>query len=358
MDGEGPPVFTDVSTVTDEPQPMSPTTAAAGPALLPDAALPAVTLLPVVPKDLGRYEAADRHVKAYNYTVGPLLFCDPLYPINRDRRGQWERHIHPEGNPYFYHGDQQVVTLCDIIDDGVNDCVKAVVAEVGRRMRVHRPQDSITRDLPSSRPDVEVQINQWHYGIPEWELCINVVDAKKGECRYYIADWSKRCVFWLEDDADSDSNPGVLDLDKLKLKPKSSWDHLRTMFEGHFWKHAEFFSCHRNLPPGSLDELKAWCLWATIDRLTCYDSTVSSTVEDLQIFMQLFDHKWDHPLARGSLHAAVARLWNTRISVDRQHNLHGEHSARLSRHQSRFSQAYHHYTLHWTLHLISKKFLF
>ncbi|KZV80238.1 hypothetical protein EXIGLDRAFT_845731 [Exidia glandulosa HHB12029] len=364
--------------LTDEPLTMSPTTDEITTPPVADAPLRTVKLVPVVPKDLGRYDAADKRVECYNFNLYPLLFCDPLEDLTRTRRRHWDRHVHPEGNPYYYHTGHQVVTFNDIVeDDDANDVLKAAVLEIKQRMRIHRPLDTIVAQHASEHPDLTLQLDEWHYGFRELELCINVVNTKTGECSYYIVDWNRRCLCWLEEDPDTlkDDDPAKLSLKKLELDAAASWDHVRTMLEWQFWKHVEFFPAHRDLPPGSMEELRGWCRWSIIDRITASDSTTSCTTEDLQAFLSLFNQRdgmlrpatileaslrriIDHPSAQIAMNAAAARIWNIGVFLDRKQNLYGEHTARLSRAQSRFMEAFHYSPRSRILKIISWTFLF
>lgn len=166
----------------------------------------------------------------------------------------WDEYIHPEGNIYFHNTKLQVVTSCDIIDDDVNDCIRLAVDELERRMRTHMPAHDLQRQLAASSPDVQVLEDVWHRGMPEWELCLDVYPATQ-ECRYYIADWSKRIMFWLEEDPETAAVPFTTK--SLKLSSYGSYNQLRErwrfrthnsennssllgiVFECQFWKHVE-----------------------------------------------------------------------------------------------------------------------
>ncbi|KZV94436.1 hypothetical protein EXIGLDRAFT_748612 [Exidia glandulosa HHB12029] len=346
---------------TDEPLTMSPTTDEITTPPAADAPLRTVKLVPVVPKDLGRYDAADQQVPVYNFNLYPLLFCDPLEDITPTLRRHWDRHVHPEGNPYYYHKGHQVVTFNNIVeDDDAHDVLKAAVVEIKQRMRIHRPLDTIVAKLPNERPDITLQLDEWHYGIPELELCVNVIDAKTGKCSYYIVDWNRRCLCWLEEDPDTleDDDPAKLSLKKLELDPAASWDHVRTGLEWQFWKHVEFFPAHRDLPPGSMEELRGWCRWSLIDRITAYDSTTFCSAEDLQTFLGLLNQRDDHPSTQVAMNALAAKIWNIAVFFDRRQNLYGEHTARLSRAQSRFMEPMRYQTCSPILKIISSTFLF
>lgn len=299
-----------------------------------------VKLVPVLPRAMDRYNFADEYVETLKHNMYPVLFCNPLELWTLDRRMNWDRHVHREGMPYYNHKAKQVVTFCDIVDDDVNECVKAATEEIKKRMRLHIAPELVERDFPTQRPDVKIQWDAWHYGVPEWELCIKVNVATK-ECQYYIADWNKRCIFWLEECPENlaPEDPSLLNTAKLGILAPASYNHMRSTLEGQFWKHVEFFPEHRDLPQGSFEELKSWFLWGITDRKTSLDSTIGYEAKDMELFLQMLtSQKWDDLQSKGYLTTVVARHW-AEIWNDRSHNMFGEHTARLSRDQSRYFQS-------------------
>ncbi|KZV89129.1 hypothetical protein EXIGLDRAFT_838689 [Exidia glandulosa HHB12029] len=294
---------------------------------LPDTvAVDVVTLVPIAPSGLSRYTRGDGHVDTYVLNIWPLMYSHPSEPLDRTRRIGWDRHVHPEGNPYYYNHTLQIVTSCDIIDDDVNACVKAAVAELKTRILVHlMPQDSKLHDVAG----------EWHCGNQEWELALEIC-PRTHQCRYYIADWKKRSIFWVEEDPNTAVRP--LSTASLDLGHWPSYDMLCSVMQHQFWKHVEYFPDHRALPDGALDDLKAILLYSISDRMTSVDSTISTPTRDMHKFLKMLtSNQWNTSAGNGPVASAVARQWYN-IFTDRTHNLHGEHNARLSRDQSRFHE--------------------
>lgn len=151
-----------------------------------------------------------------------------IYP---NGRVHWDRYVHPEGNPYYYHEEKHMLTVCDTYDDDVHNCLRAVEIELKKRMRELLPLERVESEFPETLPDIAIQSDEWHYGIPYWEVCVTV-DTDSNECSYYIADWKNRCLFWVEDDPDSlpKDDPHILDNRKLKIPTPVSWEHTRIVY--------------------------------------------------------------------------------------------------------------------------------
>ncbi|KZV80236.1 hypothetical protein EXIGLDRAFT_430100 [Exidia glandulosa HHB12029] len=307
-----------------------------------------VALVPVVPRDLARYTRGDQHVDTHVFHIWPLMYSDPTEPLDRTRRMGWDRHVHPEGNPYYHNQRLQIVTSCDIVDDEVNDCVKTAVAELTTRMRCYLQPKGV-------QSDIELLDDEWHYGKEEWELSLEI-SVKDAQCRYYIADWKTRTIFWVEEDPDKAAQP--LSTASLNIDHWPSYNVLRSVLEHQFWKHVEYFPGHRALPAGTLDDLKAVLLYGISDRMTSVDSTISTTGRDMHKFLKMLtSNQWDTSAGNGAVVSAIARQWYN-IFTDRTHNLHGEHSARLSRDQSRFYEPLERAPLGFTVRTLSCVLLF
>ncbi|KZV94444.1 hypothetical protein EXIGLDRAFT_767090 [Exidia glandulosa HHB12029] len=299
-----------------------------------------ISPLPVAPCKLARYERADNQydsalcaqarrltpphdafsVPVADHPIKPMMFCKPSEDQPDYSSQLWKRFIHPEGQVYYHSDDLQLVTDADATREDVHQAIMGTCKELRRQMN---------QILAHQRPDSETEELLWHHHHENWELCVEVVfdtDNLITGISYYIADWNRRCVMWLEEGLSGKA---------VGLEHHACDEHLRQDLEGQFWKHVEYFSAHRPLPDGAYEELKGILVYAGTDRMTSTDSTASFNATDIRSFLQLLQVECGDGPGQRYFTATVARHWHEACD-NRVHHLYGLPGARLCRSQSRY----------------------
>ncbi|EJD45591.1 hypothetical protein AURDEDRAFT_165449 [Auricularia subglabra TFB-10046 SS5] len=178
----------------------------------------------------------------------------------------------------------------------------------------------------SSGTPVSLDESIWHYGIAEWELGLEF-SSDDNVCLYYIASWSRRCVWW----------PEPLDSAKVVAEGMACDEQLYCTLQGSFWNHVEYFPHHRSLPPDAVDQLERILTFFAHDLLTSKESTMSYTRGEIGTALQLIRDLKVNLHAKGELAAIVGRQL-AEIYEERAYNLHGTSLARMNRFQSRYTE--------------------
>ncbi|GJE94796.1 hypothetical protein PsYK624_109700 [Phanerochaete sordida] len=212
---------------------------------------------------------------------------------NSGMHGGWDRHIAPEGKPYFQAVHRPVVTM-DAPDDDIEEAADSLLA----RLEAH--------DVPADTEIVLVKYTETDTG-----------DAVMG---YHLASMSARTVFWLDE---VPSNLATQD-----VRAAVSETHLGLAVTAQFWSHVENFPNHRGIPEDAIRELRDACAHGQFDRVTSSTSTFSLTPEYLAPLWRCMDSlKADE--ANGYLNMIAARLLHT-LYDDRFKHFYGEPGVRLA----------------------------
>ncbi|KZT69941.1 hypothetical protein DAEQUDRAFT_709260 [Daedalea quercina L-15889] len=212
----------------------------------------------------------------------------------------WCAYTHPEGQHYFSHdSNPRVITEANLYSLATQEVVALWIEEFQRQC--------IERNI-TVLDDAEFYLEP---------------DEESNSCRYYVADYANRVIFWLEEVA----------TDLLGLPATVTDSHLRIALEEHYWTHVEYFSMHRcrqvNL---SLEGLKTILLHARVDQLTSATSTFPYGANECSEFLNVVKTAQECT-PDGNIVASIARLWN--IVLHHRFTIHhGEQFARLSRDQS------------------------
>ncbi|EJD45597.1 hypothetical protein AURDEDRAFT_114140 [Auricularia subglabra TFB-10046 SS5] len=299
-----------------------------------------VDLVPVTPRMSTRYTAQDKFVHQVNHFISPLLFCDPTLPypgMSGSPPDGWGKYTHPEGAVYYVNYEHHIVTGSDIFNADVMSAIDEARKEIHRRMAAALPEEYIVPHMNEHYKDVVPSSAHWHWGLPEYELFLEVdaesLEEGKVQLKYYCADWERCCIFWLEKDPFEDPPPpNRLSALSLKIDAPASYDQLRLTLQSEFWKNIEYFPGHRDLSPFWLPHLKGILKHAALDRMTSVASTVSTPLAELEGSLNRFPEADD---GRDYTNVFVGRHLS-QIFFERSFNLYGTPYARMDRTQSRY----------------------
>ncbi|EUC57441.1 hypothetical protein RSOL_222110 [Rhizoctonia solani AG-3 Rhs1AP] len=157
--------------------------------------------------------------------------------------------IHPEGLPYFHQ--DKLVTSDNLDDPHVKELVASAVALVCCMLRHMK---DIQEDF------------KFH---DEVELCVELKSTDyPPKFNYYIADHAKQTIFW----ADS-REPESIQEAKGVIRDK--------ILREEYWKHVEYYPCHREVPKACLEELKNLMAAYATDAATSEGSTSPMSAKDI-----------------------------------------------------------------------------
>ncbi|KZT22150.1 hypothetical protein NEOLEDRAFT_1181199 [Neolentinus lepideus HHB14362 ss-1] len=266
-----------------------------------------LTLVPISPNEVKRYETKQLIPKRPSGTSVYIPALTRNWP-RLEECGDWTQYAHPEGAAYFMHGKKNIFTDANLHDD--------------RHLRaIIRAIESLESLLISQNVDIS--------GDLEVVLDLTPGDSDEDfpECGYYIADNTKRSIFWLHE---YDAEELV---DEFQAESKLSQMGLRLEVE--YWKHYELFPCHREVTSEILQELKGIMVYNGVDSLTASDSTSSYNGREIQELMAMVQPLREIGSRGGYSAQIVGRLMGT-FTHTRFINYYGQYGARLSATQSIF----------------------
>ncbi|KAG1861805.1 hypothetical protein DFJ58DRAFT_247854 [Suillus subalutaceus] len=208
-----------------------------------------ITLIPIVPGEVNRYE---RHVPvkdvyaAFKVEKGPLDCSKEL-----DTVAGWEPLTHPEGALFFCHPKERVFTDADVRD---HVTIGEAIKEAHRKAREANISMPRLVELVLERIVTD--------GVEKWG--------------YYFADHDKRVVFWFEDHTS--------DLLMNKIRGVERKSHVRYALESQYWKHIELFPNKRSLPEDVVVKLKEIIMLAQAENITsesCLAPFASNEVDSM-----------------------------------------------------------------------------
>ncbi|KAI0806194.1 hypothetical protein BC629DRAFT_1437671 [Irpex lacteus] len=130
-------------------------------------------------------ENSTTRIKALQTSFRPLS----ISPSNiNGQRFNWESCKSPEGNLYFREASKRVLTCVDMYDEILREAVAKCALYILQRLEEESQEEHTKRGENSVPPDTEVIVMLEDFG-----------DGGDYGYGYYLASWTKRCVFWLED---------------------------------------------------------------------------------------------------------------------------------------------------------------
>ncbi|TFK34462.1 hypothetical protein BDQ12DRAFT_738201 [Crucibulum laeve] len=255
-------------------------------------------LVAVAPTEYERYDRSVKlEVMESSYVIQPMTMTFP----NTEPPQPWVAYTHPEGAVYFFDAKRDILTDAYINEEDDREDIEHYIAQI---------HDYLTKydvHLPS---DVQLVL----------EL------RGSGRCGYYFVDHSHKSVFWL------DKFDPVDLLQEVKVDFTTS--HIGSEMESQYWYHNELFPGVRHIPDNTVRDLKDMLIHAVGDSLTSQASTVSYTLDELQMMLGLVTKVQidQGPESVGSA-CFLYRLMAT-FAHERFLNLHGERAARLNKDQS------------------------
>ncbi|CUA74535.1 hypothetical protein RSOLAG22IIIB_05595 [Rhizoctonia solani] len=168
-------------------------------------------------------------------------------------RHRFDMIIHPEGLPYFYQ--DKFVTSDNLNDPHVKGLVTSAVALIC----------CMLRHLKDIQDDFKFH--------DEVELCVELKSTEyPPKFNYYIADHAKQIIFW----ADS-REPGGIQEAKGAIRDN--------ILREEYWKHVEYYPCHREVPKTCIGELKNLMAAYATDAATSEGSTSPMSAKDIASHM-------------------------------------------------------------------------
>lgn len=239
-----------------------------------------------------------------------------------DSRGEWTLCVHPEGAPYFMHSEKKYFTDAQLNDATQRAAINSYVTLFESLLAVKKIE--MTEDL---------------------EVVLELLPGEGstgGSCGYYIADNSRRTLFWMheyEAISIADECEGVL-----------TSSHLSLALEAKYWEHYSLFPNHRKVNPDILAELNDMMMFHGIDTLTSGLSLSPYSNMELREMREIVqsiqgssnpDRSPSYPthvyVGAGPSYGYSAQIVGRLMSIfvaSRFINYHGEFGARISRHQS------------------------
>ncbi|CAE6521746.1 unnamed protein product [Rhizoctonia solani] len=185
----------------------------------------------------------DRH------PISSIRSRDDQLQLQKIDRHRFDMIIHPEGLPYFHQ--DKLVTSDNLDDPHVKELVASAVALVCCMLRHMK---DIQEDF------------KFH---DEVELCVELKSTDyPPKFNYYIADHAKQTIFW----ADS-REPESIQEAKGVIRDK--------ILREEYWKHVEYYPCHREVPKACLEELKNLMAAYATDAATSEGSTSPMSAKDI-----------------------------------------------------------------------------
>ncbi|THH12130.1 hypothetical protein EW145_g180 [Phellinidium pouzarii] len=259
-------------------------------------------LQPTTPTNSTRYTKSGG-VTLSNRNICPGLFSrqgepEPVYLA----RG-WSSHVHAEGQLYFYHSGNRVVTETNIYDQEKLARIThwtAVIRELARERNI-----AITDSI---------------------EVMLELDAYDEDSCKYYLVEHDSDVVFWLHE----------VTSDDLGFPESTSFAQLRWASTEQYWTHVEYFSVHLSgVKMSCARELVSILTHAIADHLTSLVGTFPYGAAQCKKFVDLLrDHvsSSSEYMTDPYIICVVARLW-AQVARHRFYSYYGEENARLSRDQ-------------------------
>ncbi|TDL18707.1 hypothetical protein BD410DRAFT_842581 [Rickenella mellea] len=281
-------------------------------------------LVPITAQNIERYDMGIRIEKGTGFSVIPA--CRRQFTHENPLHPSWTRHVHPDGQPYYYNTARagprlRYVTLADLLDASVLTEVERFVDHMQGLVHKRFGLSSFTSsgggggdDNGKGREEVEVEV----------EVFLQL--STDGTWGYYMVDHPNRCLFWLED----------MDVEEWigEIGGKvTTFAHMQHYITYEYWCHCEWFPHGKSVTREELDELMAFFTYGIIDTMTSMDSTISYSTEDLKSMLAVVKQMRDLNEKTVPVNAAAARMISF-FANERLLNFHGMHGARLTSEQS------------------------
>ncbi|KAJ7741402.1 hypothetical protein DFH07DRAFT_837908 [Mycena maculata] len=220
----------------------------------------------------------------------------------------WTPCTHPEGAQFYFHGERQIYTDSNILDDEIFDVIAKAIDTIDDFKRAH----NILLE-----PSVDLVLDAY----PEWG------------CQYYFVNNQTRWIFWM-DNAESDILPITSELHGIK---SASSMHTRHELEAQYWQHCHLFPRPSDLTHEKIEEFRDHVICSLEDRIISPTSTVPWTTEQLTYMLHLADG-FSRLVGSKSTRStsSLSRLMHSFVR-ERVYNFHGEPHARLDSKQSVYS---------------------
>ncbi|KAH0831361.1 hypothetical protein J3R83DRAFT_14023 [Lanmaoa asiatica] len=181
-----------------------------------------------------------------------LLSALPLLPEG------WRRHVHPEGNVFFYHEGLRIFTESDIID-------------IKREKQIFFYATKLIQQAIQTGDVILDELT---------EVVLNVDDSQ--HWHYYFVDHKHRLLFWVH--------------------PVQPREHLDTNLQGYLAydmelrSHCEYYPHNRTLPKRVFEDLRGMLNYAKTDMMTTDSSSSPFAQDELVAILDLVNSLKDTPL--------------------------------------------------------------
>ncbi|KAG8216241.1 hypothetical protein J3R82DRAFT_8282 [Butyriboletus roseoflavus] len=233
----------------------------------------------------------------------------------------WRRHVHPEGNVFFYHEELRIFTESDVFERG-KEILSRATTLIQQAIQIGKQTDDIVivDDLT--------------------EIVLNVDDSQRWH--YYFVDHRNRLLFWVH----SVKLREVMDTDVQGI---SEYSHIRYLVETQYWyimydiesrSHCEYYPHNRTLPKGVFEGLRGMLNYAKTDIMTTTSSSSLFTQDELVRDSgpcQLTQGEDDQTISDSYSIWVIARLMAF-FTENQFLNFHGQQCARLNADTPLFGQ--------------------
>ncbi|KAG8215527.1 hypothetical protein J3R82DRAFT_9179 [Butyriboletus roseoflavus] len=236
--------------------------------------------------------------------VGQKKLLSALAPLPEG----WRRHVHPEGNVFFYHERLRIFTESNVIHQE-NEILFYATKLIQQAIDHHT--DGVTMDELT-------------------EIVLNMDDDDR-RWYYYFVDHTNRLLFWV--------HPVDLREDlRMHLQGITEYDHIRYLVEARYWSHCEYYPHGRTIPTGVFEDLRGMLNYAKTDVMTAGSSTSPFTEVELVSFLDSVNSlKADMKISDHYSVWIIARLIAV-FTDDQFMNFSGQPCARLNADTQLFDQ--------------------
>ncbi|KAF7366168.1 hypothetical protein MVEN_00493800 [Mycena venus] len=230
----------------------------------------------------------------------------PLEPhtrsFMRDDPPGWAGHVHSEGALYYAHDSMNIFTDCTMHEKSTFEIVMKFIHEI----QEFRSTNGILPD-------------------PKVDLVLEVTTDKQGSptCGYYLADHSKRVIFWYH----------PFEMERLprcyQVYGPRSPSHIQIELTAQYWYHCSFFPDNLPVTLDLICELRDTVLYSMADSMTSPTAPLPHSVDDLMKMLTVVEslkENIDTPYD-GAAFVISRFLWT--FENDKFYNFHGETFARL-----------------------------
>ncbi|KAF9450433.1 hypothetical protein P691DRAFT_758189 [Macrolepiota fuliginosa MF-IS2] len=219
----------------------------------------------------------------------------------------WQRHVHPEGLPYFCSPVSDTCPMRILTEEWLFDSDKA-------------------RAIENFLQDIQNTISQYNVLIPAMSDLVLELFCGEGPwmCGYYFVNHPTRSIYWLEEvELEHQSEPFN------EIRGKISGHQIETCLEVEYWVYWDTFPTVQIATPDVYDYVVDTLVSAMTDVISSNATTITRTHETLQNMLNVVQ------MSKGSKTSNwhIGRFMRE-IVLDRLRNYYGVWGARLHRHQA------------------------